>query len=97
MKRTAKMRERRVFTFSRHHQEAARLPEQSAARDRDNRKVEKGSRNEEHRRQGHNKFGRNYCSRLALPSRRRIHPHGDIAPCLQQLSDLHRIQRRALE
>jgi len=53
MKRGRK-KERRVSTVSRHHNELARLPEPSTARDRDNPKVERESPKKEHRHQDHN-------------------------------------------
>jgi hypothetical protein len=54
MKRVAKKKERRVFTVSRRRSEVARLLERSAARDKDNRKMQKENPKKEHRHLDHN-------------------------------------------
>ena len=61
MNRAAKKKERRPFRVSRRHNAVARLPQENAARHRDNPKAGRGDRKEEHHRQGHNSFAARCC------------------------------------
>jgi hypothetical protein len=53
MKPATRKKKRRVIMINRHHSAVARLPQRRAARDRDNRGVERENRKEEHHRQSH--------------------------------------------
>ena len=81
-KRGINERECRALTLnSRHHNELERPQQPSMARHRDNRKVERENQKKEHRRQGHNKFTRNYSQRLRMKIPEPVFCGGSRASC----------------